>query len=206
MLNVQCGPDERAPFHRATDNAPMAHSRLVLVCLRRCAAEGTPVRGVHHRRVESELRPTVPRGPRQDHAPRNFCIQAGHGAVFSEDHCDCGAERIWKCCLIQRSEKMCPQASSVAGRRDRHFHLEQSKWFAIPPSTHISSKQRTNLSELPSMHAKRFGKRDGGRPSDAYVVLLVGCAFVVIAPFVSCSAICNRCCLLEEDCDIIHLI
>ena len=36
-----------------------------------------------------------------------LCMQVGHGAPFTDDHCDCGAERIWKGCLINRSQKMC---------------------------------------------------------------------------------------------------
>ena len=92
----------------------------------------------------------------------NFCMQAGHGAAFIEDHCDCGAERILKCGFMQRSQKMCPQASSVACRRGKHGQIEHMRCLAMPPSTHFSSKPWSKLSELTSMQAMRFGKRGGG--------------------------------------------
>ena len=60
---------------------------------------------------------------------RNFCMQAVHGAAFNDDHCDCGAERIWKCCLMQRSQNMCPHASSVAGQRGRLWQMEHGRLF-----------------------------------------------------------------------------
>ena len=66
MLHVRCRRDELAAFHRASDHAPWAHSRLVIVCLRRRAGEGAAVRTVDDRGVEGELRPTLPRRPRQD--------------------------------------------------------------------------------------------------------------------------------------------
>ena len=78
MLHVSCRPDEHAALHRAGDHAPRAHSRLVIVSLRRCAAEGAPVRAVDHRRVEGELRPTLPRGPGQDLAHPELLHADGH--------------------------------------------------------------------------------------------------------------------------------
>ena len=54
----------------------MAHSRLVVVSVRRCAAEGTLVRAVHLSRVEPELPTTLPRGPRQD-LMRSELLRAG---------------------------------------------------------------------------------------------------------------------------------
>ena len=66
MLHIHSGPAERAAYHPACDHAMRTHSLLLVVCLPRRAAQGTAVRAVHHRGVESEQRPTLPRWPRQD--------------------------------------------------------------------------------------------------------------------------------------------
>ena len=72
MLQFHCRPDERAPYRRATNYAPRALSRLLVVCLHRCAAEVTPDRAGYYRRVEYELHPTLLRGPCQDLARPEF--------------------------------------------------------------------------------------------------------------------------------------
>ena len=52
------------------------------------------------------------------------CMHIGHGAAFMDDHGACRTERIWQGYLMQRSQKMCPQASSVTGRRGRQRQIE----------------------------------------------------------------------------------
>ena len=181
MLHVHYRPNERSPFKRSSDHAPRANSRLVVICLRMSASEETSLRAVHHRRVECELRPTLPRGPRQDFA-RAELFHAGRARRrLHLGPLDCGAERRWKCCFMPSPQKMCPQAASVAGRRGRHSQIEHMRWVAMPPFTHFSSKPSSKLPELTSMHSSWFGREVEGSQG-------CGCAAACSLPIRSYSA------------------
>ena len=107
-LHLHYRPDERGPFHRTRDNTPRAHSRLVIGSLRKCASEGTPFGQGTIDEVKASCAQGCHPGQVRTSPARNLCMQAGHGHAFTDDQSNTGDERIWKCCLMQRSQTMCP--------------------------------------------------------------------------------------------------
>ena len=125
------------------------------------------------------------------------CMQFGPGAHFIDDHGGCAADRIKKCCLMQRSQNIWPKRSSLAGRGGRQRQIAHITWLAMPPSIHSSSKPCWNVIEFTSTQASRLGNRGGRRPGELHVAVLL--ARVVGACFGSFSTITNGAWLDEEE-------
>ena len=201
MLHVRCAPDEAAPFRRASDHRPRTNRQLVLVGLRRCAAQGNPFWQCTTCEVNASCAQRCHAGrlgispPEEVHAGRarrrlhRRPLRMRGGANLE----------VWLDAALTADVP----AGIESGRLARHSAEDRAHEVIGDATVHpllietLLESRRVYLDEGQALREPR--RREAERSSCAATLRFT---FIVVAPFVWCSAISNRGSLLDEDCDI----